>query len=144
MLIKKLLHETEARNSGKNLLLKKDCVGMLVTKVQYTNAGGSAVNSSLWEKERMEILAKKLSHRSVAQSSVKLLSSVTDSIKTFLSEEFAEIVPKIFYRERQYRSASKKTAVKIFCPEQFQKCYRKNANCTSGQKNTVQNGCPKQ
>ena len=57
-LVKTFLHENQARNSGKNLLLRKDCVGMLVTKLQYTNAGENALNSSLWEKERMEMLAK--------------------------------------------------------------------------------------
>ena len=116
---------------------------MLVKKVEYTNAGESAVFVSHWEKERMKRLAKRLSDRSSARSSVKLLSSVTDTIKMFPSGGFAELVPKKFCRKRQYRSASERTVVETFCPQQFQNWYRKHASCNSRRKNAVQNCCPK-
>ena len=87
---------------------------MLVKKLQYTKTGESDVISSLWEKERMEILARKLSHRNAAQSSSKLLFSITDIVKMLALENFAEMVPKNLYRKRQYRSASQKTAVEKF------------------------------
>ena len=70
---------------------------MLVKKVQYTNAGESAVFTSHWEKERMERLSVKLSYENAARNRVKLSMSKIEVIEMLASKILAEPLPKRFF-----------------------------------------------
>ena len=69
---------------------------MLVKKVQYTNAGESAVITSHWEKERMERLSVKLSYENAARNRVKLSMSKIEVIEMLASKILAELLPNRF------------------------------------------------
>ena len=53
--VKKLLKRNAVQNTANSLLSTKNIIEMLVEIIQYKSAGESTVESSLWEKERIEL-----------------------------------------------------------------------------------------